>query len=91
MFSTASGLRVEGVVLARVDMPDVPHVRRHRLVFPAVAADEETAVGKPRRRVEEEFFDARLAVGQAVAEEGEVGGEARLRRHRRWVVGSSAL
>ena len=38
--------RVEGVVLARVDVADVPHVRRHRLVFPAVAADEETAVGQ---------------------------------------------
>ena len=77
--------RVEGVVLARVDVPDVPHVRRHRLVLPAVAADEETAVGKPRRRVEEERFDAPLTVRQAVAEEGKVGREALLRRH--WEMG----
>ena len=40
---------------------------------------QEAALRQPRRGVEEELLDPRLAVGQAVAEEGEVGGEARIR------------
>ena len=60
---------VEGVVVARVDVADVAHVRRHRLVVPAVAAEQEAPLGQARGRLEEELLDPRLAVGQAVAEE----------------------
>ena len=74
------GRAVQRVVVGGVDVSDVRDVRRHRLVVPAVAAEQEAAVRRRGRRAEEELVDARLAVGQPVGEEGEIAREARLRR-----------
>src|SRR5690606_14333674 len=40
------GRAVQRVVVSGVDVPEVRDVRGHRLVVPAVAADEEPAVGE---------------------------------------------
>ena len=63
-------------------MAEAPHVRRHRLVLPAGAAQQEAPLRQQPRRRQEEFLDARLAVGQPVAEKAEIARETRVRRHR---------
>src|SRR4051794_41758422 len=57
-------------------MPDVSNVGGHALVFPAGAAQDERLGGMSGGRTEEELLDARLAVGQAVAEKAEAASEA---------------
>jgi hypothetical protein len=60
-------------------------------VVPARAAEQEAPVGA-RGRAEEELLHPRLAVGQPVAQEREVRGEAGIGRDRmKCVSGSSAL
>ena len=81
---------VEGVVVGGADVAEPAHVGAHRLVLPAVAAEQEAPVRQPRRRLEEEALDARLAVRQPVGEKAEVRGERGLRGDRvvsRGVVG----
>jgi hypothetical protein len=72
--------RVEGVVIHRVHVSDVADVGGHRFVVPAVAAEQEATVGHGAGGLEEELVDARLAVGDAVREEREIGDEAGLGR-----------
>src|SRR4051812_12036395 len=43
----------ERVVIARTDMAGAAHVRRHRLVLPSRAAEQEGGIRKHRRRTEE--------------------------------------
>jgi hypothetical protein len=80
-FSTGERAGVEGVVVAGADVADRADVGRHRLVVPAVAADEERPLGRRDGGVQEELLHPGLAVGQAVGEEAQVRGEARLGRH----------
>ena len=90
--STAQRRAVEGVVVGGVDVAEVAHVGRHRLVVPAAAAEQEAPLRQQRRRAQEELLDPRLAVRQPVAEEAEVAVEARIGRRPGWCVdGSSAL
>jgi hypothetical protein len=67
---------VEGVVVGGADVAEQPDVRRHRLVAPAVAGQQEGAVGQQRGRPQEELLDARLAVGQPVGQQRQVDVEA---------------
>ena len=67
---------IEGVVVGRIDVAVVADVGRYCLGLPSRAADQEAACGRDLGRREEELLDASLAVGQPIAEEGEVAGEA---------------
>jgi hypothetical protein len=58
-------------VVARVDVAEVPDVRRQRLVVPAAAAEQEARPRADSATARKNSLDARLAVRQAVAEEGE--------------------
>ena len=82
---------VERVVVARGDVADRRDVGRQLPCLPAGAADQEPALGQLPCRLEEERLDTRLAVGQAVAEEGEVGGKRGSGGTGWCVAGSSAL
>ena len=75
------GAGVEGVVLGRIDVADVADVGGHGLVAPAVAADQEAPLGQAVGGVQEEPLHPRLTVGQAVAQERQVGLKPRLGRH----------
>ena len=77
-----AGRAVEGVVVGGADMADVADVGRQRPVVPAGAAQQEAGLRQRLGGGEEELVDPRLAVGQPVAEEAELGREARVRRHR---------
>ena len=68
-------------MLGRVDVAAVADIGGHRLRLPAIAADQEAAVGQGGGGAEEELLHPRFTVGQAVAEESEVAGEAVVRRH----------
>jgi hypothetical protein len=63
-------------VVARIDVAEPADVGRHRLVVPAIAAEQEFLQRQTPRGVDEEFLDPRLAVGKPVAEKCEVAGEA---------------
>src|SRR3954451_18445792 len=66
---------VERVVIAGEDVADVRDRGRHRLVVPSRAAEEKAAVGKERGGAQEKLFNARLAIGKPITEEGEIGVE----------------
>jgi hypothetical protein len=88
MLRTARGVQLKGVVVARVNVADVFDIRRHAFVGPAVAAEDELAIGQARGDVEEKFFDAGFAIGQTVAEESEIALEPVIRRDwmmRLWI------
>jgi hypothetical protein len=78
-------------VVGRADVAEQPDVRRHRLVVPAVAGQQERAVRQQGRRAQEELLHARLAVGQPVGQQREVDVEPRVGSVGWCVVGSSAL
>ena len=81
MFRTVPRGAVEHVVLCGGHVADVLHVRRHRLVAPALAAEEECLVRCELGGAQKEFFDAGLAVGQAIPEKGEVACVPRVGRN----------
>ena len=62
-------------MVARGDVAERADVRRQRAVVPAGAAEQERARGRQLRRAQEELLHARLAVREAIAEEGEVARE----------------
>src|SRR5204862_6828709 len=69
---------VERVVSAGEDVADVLHVTWLRLVVPSGAAEEEAAMRRGRGGAEKIFVDAQLAIGKTIAEERNVGVEARI-------------
>ncbi len=73
---------VEGVVLARIDVAQMADVGRHGLGLPAVPPDQEPPVREPLGRRQEEGLHPRLPIGQAVAQERQVGPEPLLGRDR---------
>ncbi|EGE59438.1 hypothetical protein RHECNPAF_2190032 [Rhizobium etli CNPAF512] len=76
------GSDVEGVVVARRHVADVVDIRRHRLVLPAGATEQEFPVPQTRGRLQEEALDPGLPVRQAIAEETEIGAKAAVLRYR---------
>ncbi len=56
-------------------------VAGHGLVVPTIAAKQEAAVCQPLGRVQEEGFDARLAVRQSIGQQRQVGFEPGLAQH----------
>ena len=78
---------VEGIMFGRVDMAAMADIGGHRLAFPAIAANQEAAVGQQRGGLEKIFLHSRFPVGQAIAEESEIAGEARIGRDGEMGVG----
>src|SRR5436190_12849976 len=69
---------IERVVVARINMTEVFNVRWNGFVLPAIAAEKKGLLRQQRRRTQEEFFDARLAIGQPIPKEAEVRLEPRI-------------
>src|SRR5438477_10188640 len=63
-------------------MTDIADIPRHRLVAPAGAGEQKTAVVQFGGCRQEELFDAPLAVGQPVRDETEIAAKSRLGRRR---------
>ena len=81
-FSTASGVQLKALCSCVKTWPRCAHVGAASPCLPAVAADQELPLGQRRGGLEEELLDPRFAVGQPVAEERQIGGEARVRLDR---------
>ncbi len=62
------------------NVADVANVGGHGLVCPAFAAEKKSELRSQFRGAQEELFNAGFAVGEAVAEEGDVAGKGGIGR-----------
>ena len=76
MLSIARGVTLKALCACGADMAEPDDVGRAMLVVPAGAAEQEALRRQRSGRPQEEFLDARLPVGQPVAEKSQIGSDS---------------
>src|SRR5205085_4083865 len=75
------------VVIGGVDVPCVGDVRRQRLICPPRTTEQEALNRGEPGRLDEEFINTGLAVGQPVTEKGKIARKTSIPRSRKMNIG----